>query len=162
MSASLSSQAVGGRIQEALPAAVAVELVHNAGLLHDDTIDGDQTRRHRLTVWTQFGTPTAILAGDALFFLATWVLTPNPAPLGTQGRAWLDETILQLIHGAHTDSSLDTITNLVEAAGGRDRNLKVIQRHTATALDELHKAHPDPRTAVQLAALLHLATHRDR
>ena len=46
-----------------VPAAVAVELVHNFSLLHDDVMDGDLTRRHRPTAWSVFGVGPAILAG---------------------------------------------------------------------------------------------------
>jgi geranylgeranyl diphosphate synthase, type I len=62
-------------------AAVAVELVHNFSLIHDDIIDGDTTRRSRSTVWSVFGVGTAILAGDALLALATQILTDNSAPV---------------------------------------------------------------------------------
>jgi geranylgeranyl diphosphate synthase, type I len=65
------AQAAGGRNPaEAVAAAVAVELVHDFSLLHDDVIDGDLTRRHRPTAWTVFGTSQAILAGDILIALA--------------------------------------------------------------------------------------------
>jgi geranylgeranyl diphosphate synthase type I len=53
-----------------VPAAVAVELVHNFSLLHDDVMDGDTERRHRPTAWRVFGVPAAILAGDAMLTLA--------------------------------------------------------------------------------------------
>ncbi|MFD0890559.1 polyprenyl synthetase family protein, partial [Streptosporangium algeriense] len=65
----------GGEPEGALPAAVAVELVHNASLIHDDIMDGDTTRRHLPTVWARHGVPNAILAGDALFALAFEALT---------------------------------------------------------------------------------------
>src|SRR2546430_7530241 len=78
------AQAVGGSADRAVDAALAVELVHNFSLLHDDVMDGDVTRRHRRAVWSQFGVPAAILAGDALLALAVEVLagagaTPAPA-----------------------------------------------------------------------------------
>jgi geranylgeranyl diphosphate synthase type I len=66
----LSAQAAGGSVDCAVPAAVAVELVHNFSLLHDDVMDNDRERRHRPTAWTVFGVPAAILAGDALLTLA--------------------------------------------------------------------------------------------
>jgi geranylgeranyl diphosphate synthase type I len=66
----LSAQAAGGDPRLALPAAVAVELVHNFSLLHDDVMDNDVERRHRPTAWSVFGVPAAILAGDALLTLA--------------------------------------------------------------------------------------------
>ena len=49
-----------------LPGAVAVELIHNFSLIHDDIIDNDRERRHRPTVWAAFGVGRAIVAGDAL------------------------------------------------------------------------------------------------
>jgi len=66
----LCAEAAGGSSEAALPAAVAVELVHNHSLLHDDIIDGDLLRRHRPTAWSVFGVRPAILAGDALLTLA--------------------------------------------------------------------------------------------
>jgi geranylgeranyl diphosphate synthase type I len=54
----------------AVDAAVAVELVHDFSLLHDDVMDGDLTRRHRPAAWAVFGVPRATLAGDALLATA--------------------------------------------------------------------------------------------
>jgi geranylgeranyl diphosphate synthase, type I len=54
----------------AVDAAVAVELVHDFSLLHDDVMDGDVTRRHRPTTWMVFGVGQAILVGDALLAVA--------------------------------------------------------------------------------------------
>lgn len=70
----LSAQVVSADPVPAVPAAVAVELVHNFSLLHDDVMDHDEQRRHRATAWTVFGVPAAILAGDALLTLAVEVL----------------------------------------------------------------------------------------
>ncbi|HWC81390.1 MAG TPA: polyprenyl synthetase family protein [Pseudonocardiaceae bacterium] len=67
----LAAQAAGATSPDlAVPAAVAVELVHNFSLLHDDVMDRDTERRHRPTAWTVFGVPAAILAGDAMLTLA--------------------------------------------------------------------------------------------
>jgi geranylgeranyl diphosphate synthase type I len=46
--------------------ATAVELLHNSTLIHDDIIDDDRTRRGRPSVWSAFGVPLAVLAGDAM------------------------------------------------------------------------------------------------
>ena len=73
----LSAEAAGGIPASAVPAAVAVELVHNFSLLHDDVMDGDVTRRHRPTAWSVFGLNAAILAGDALLTLAFDVLAAS-------------------------------------------------------------------------------------
>ncbi|MEU4165653.1 polyprenyl synthetase family protein [Streptomyces sp. NPDC026665] len=70
----LSAQAAGAIPEVGVPGAVAVELVHNFSLLHDDLMDGDEQRRHRDTVWKVHGPAQAILVGDALFALANEVL----------------------------------------------------------------------------------------
>jgi geranylgeranyl diphosphate synthase type I len=76
----LSAQAVGAELGVAVSGAVAVELVHNFSLLHDDVMDGDLTRRHRRTAWNVFGVNAAILAGDALLTLAVDVLAASGHP----------------------------------------------------------------------------------
>ncbi len=70
----LSAQAAGAAPEVGVPGAVAVELVHNFSLLHDDLMDGDEQRRHRDTVWKVHGPAQAILVGDALFALANELL----------------------------------------------------------------------------------------
>ncbi len=70
----LSAEAAGAPAEVGLPGAVAVELVHNFSLLHDDVMDGDVQRRHRPSAWSLFGEGTAILAGDALHCHAFTVL----------------------------------------------------------------------------------------
>lgn len=70
----LSAEAAGAPAEAGVPGGVSVELVHNFSLLHDDLMDGDETRRHRATAWTVFGPAQAILVGDALATLGTEVL----------------------------------------------------------------------------------------
>ena len=66
----ISCSAAGGDWKNALPAAAAVELIHNFSLIHDDIEDRSSLRRGRLTVWKKWGIPQAINAGDAMFALA--------------------------------------------------------------------------------------------
>jgi geranylgeranyl diphosphate synthase type I len=61
-------------LNRALPAAVAVELIHNFSLIHDDIEDRDTERRHRATLWKLWGIPQAINTGDGLFALARLAL----------------------------------------------------------------------------------------
>ncbi len=70
----LSAEVTGAAPEVGIPGAVAVELVHNFSLLHDDLMDGDEQRRHRDTVWKVHGPAQAILVGDALFALANEIL----------------------------------------------------------------------------------------
>ena len=53
-----------------LPAAVALELVHNSSLVHDDIQDRATEQRHRPAVWSVWGMPQAITVGDGLLVLA--------------------------------------------------------------------------------------------
>lgn len=75
----LSAEAAGAPAEAGVPGAVAVELVHNFSLLHDDIIDGDAERRHRPTVWAVFSQGEAIIVGDALHTLAFDVLLGGSA-----------------------------------------------------------------------------------
>ena len=70
----LACEAVGGDYRRALPAAVALELLHNFSLVHDDIQDGDRIRRGRPTVWAIWGEAQAINAGDLLWAIANGVL----------------------------------------------------------------------------------------
>jgi geranylgeranyl diphosphate synthase type I len=66
----LAYASIAGDYAAALPGAAAVELGHNFSLVHDDIEDGDRERRHRPTVWSVYGVPQAINAGDMLFSLS--------------------------------------------------------------------------------------------
>lgn len=100
--------------QAAVDAAVAVELVHDFSLLHDDVMDGDLTRRHRAAAWAVFGVGRAILVGDALLALAMDVLTGDRGPdddAGPLARARsarvLSETLLELCRGQSADLAFE-------------------------------------------------------
>ena len=66
----LACEACGGLWPAALPAAAAIELMHNFSLIHDDVEDRSRTRRGRPTVWARWGVAQAVNAGDAMFSLA--------------------------------------------------------------------------------------------
>ena len=76
-----ASEAVGGAIENVLPAACAMEMIHTYSLIHDDlpAMDDDDYRRGRLTNHKVFGEATAILAGDALLTQA-FILLAATAP----------------------------------------------------------------------------------
>ena len=98
----VSAGAVGGSPRAAVPAAVAVELVHNFSLLHDDVMDGDRTRRHHRTAWAEFGIPAAVLAGDALWVLALRVLD-DCGGTGTEATRILVTVLESLVAGQSAD-----------------------------------------------------------
>ncbi|NGP89088.1 polyprenyl synthetase family protein [Fodinibius halophilus] len=57
----------GGEVEEALPAALSIELLHNFTLLHDDIMDGAEKRRGKPSVYKKWDANTAILSGDAMY-----------------------------------------------------------------------------------------------
>jgi geranylgeranyl diphosphate synthase type I len=71
----LAAEAVGSNLKSVLPAAVAVELVHNFTLIHDDIMDRDDVRRGRPAVHKIWGEAGAILAGDTLYSKAFEILS---------------------------------------------------------------------------------------
>ena len=77
-----SARAFGAEIDDALPSAVAIELMHNALLIHDDIQDGSLVRRGRPTLHALHGVPLALNAGDALSLLSIEPLNDNFACLG--------------------------------------------------------------------------------
>jgi geranylgeranyl diphosphate synthase type I len=72
-----SCQILKGKVSNAMPAASAVEMVHNFSLVHDDIMDNDEMRHGVPTVHKKFGMPIAILAGDVLFSKAFQVITDS-------------------------------------------------------------------------------------
>lgn len=64
------AEELGASREAALPAAIALELIHNFSLIHDDIEDGDKQRRGRATVWSLIGVAKAINAGDLMVTLA--------------------------------------------------------------------------------------------
>jgi geranylgeranyl diphosphate synthase type I len=108
----LACAAAGAEWERALPMAAAVELLHNFSLIHDDIQDNSPLRRGRETVWTKWGQPQAINAGDAMFTVAH--LAPQalpargvPASLALQVLRHFDETCLILTQGQFLDMSFE-------------------------------------------------------
>ncbi|HEU5270563.1 MAG TPA: polyprenyl synthetase family protein [Jatrophihabitans sp.] len=104
----LSAQAGGADAEAGVPAAVAVELVHNFSLLHDDVMDGDTERRHRPTVWTLWGVPSAILTGDAMLTVAVEALLESGSEHALAALRLLLATTRELIHGQVEDLQFES------------------------------------------------------
>ena len=99
----------GAAARVGVPGAVAVELVHNFSLLHDDLMDGDLERRHRPTVWAIFGDRrSAILAGDALLALATRCCSTSARPRRARRRAARRRDHARLIARPGQDMAFET------------------------------------------------------
>lgn len=74
----LTCERLGGRAENALYFAAAVELMHNMLLIHDDVEDGDTIRRDRETVWVKYGPANAINVGDYLLGVAYRAILSSP------------------------------------------------------------------------------------
>jgi geranylgeranyl diphosphate synthase type I len=119
----LACEGCGGDWQKALPAAAAVELLHNFSLIHDDIEDGDRTRRGRPTVWAVWGEARGINAGDAMFGLAHLAL------LRLRGRGVEDGKVL---------AALDLlIESELALTGGQHLDIGFEDRGDVTADDYL-------------------------
>ena len=77
--AMIASQMFGGKEEEVLPVALALEVFHNFTLLHDDVMDKAQVRRGRATVHVKWNENTAILSGDQMIIEAYKLLAEVPA-----------------------------------------------------------------------------------
>jgi geranylgeranyl diphosphate synthase type I len=125
----LADELCGGRWEDALPAAAAVELVHNFSLLHDDVEDRSDLRRGRPTLWTFAGEAQAINAGDGLFTiarLAMYRLRDRAVPPDRILAAMreLDDACLRLVQGQYLDIAFEereavSSDEYVEMAGGK-------------------------------------------
>jgi geranylgeranyl diphosphate synthase type I len=120
----LSARAVGADPVRGGPAAVAVELVHNYSLLHDDVMDRDVQRHHQPTAWMVYGEPDAILAGDGLLGLAFEVLAEVPEPTAPLAVRTLGAAMRRLVAGQTMDLSFEHRTDVqldecIEMVGGK-------------------------------------------
>jgi geranylgeranyl diphosphate synthase type I len=131
----LTCEASGGDWHDALPAAAAVELLHNFSLIHDDIEDGDPLRRGRPTLWKIWGNAQAINAGDALFTLSHMALNnlvtchvPRARVLAVRQR--FDQACLALTQGQHLDLGFESRSGVTEA-----EYLRMIDGKTAALIE---------------------------
>jgi geranylgeranyl diphosphate synthase type I len=112
----LSAAACGADWEPALPAAAAVELVHNFSLVHDDIQDNSDRRRGRPTTWVKWGAPMAINVGDALFVMSNQAIIDlkenYPAETVVRAAEILHNTCLDLTRGQFLDMSYEERNDL--------------------------------------------------
>ncbi len=122
-----SCEALGGNLENATPAAAAVELIHAYSLVHDDlpAMDDDDLRRGKPTCHIAFGEATAILAGDALQTLAFEQLTlpSNNTSLSSEIQLQLVRTLAQGsgVNGMVSGQAIDLVSV------GRTLNLQQLE-----------------------------------
>jgi len=89
----------GGRLDCALDAAVAIEILHNYSLVHDDIEDGDELRHGRTTIWARFGVAQGINAGDALCAISYLTLLHEEAVVP-------NNRVVEMLHVLHAANLL--------------------------------------------------------
>jgi geranylgeranyl diphosphate synthase type I len=113
----LCCDALGGDIEQALPVATAIEMIHNFSLVHDDIEDGDDTRHHRATLWRVYGRRQALAGGIALWTAAYRTLDRAQerglaADRLLAARRTVTDACQQMIEGQHLDISYEQRTDV--------------------------------------------------
>lgn len=108
----LSADVFGADLQEARPLALAVELLHNFSLVHDDIMDHANTRRGRETVHMLWDTNTAILCGDVLLALAIESVSQTGSDKTAQLVQVFGAVLRELCEGQALDTAIETRQDL--------------------------------------------------
>ena len=130
----LACEALGGDVKAVLPAAAAVELVHNFSLIHDDIQDGNSERHNRPTVWWVWGPAQAINAGDGMHALARLALLRQTGEGMSPERTLkavglLDQACLRLCEGQYLDLTYQERVDI-----SQDAYFKMVEGKTAALI----------------------------
>jgi geranylgeranyl pyrophosphate synthase len=135
----LSCEAVGGHLDQAMPAALGIELFHDFTLIHDDIMDRDELRRGRYTIHTKWGEDAAILVGDALVGLAYERFLQSDARHLARVMNLFTDTLIKVCEGQALDKEFEKREDV-----SLDDYLEMITKKTAWLI----------RLSTQLGAIL--------
>jgi geranylgeranyl diphosphate synthase type I len=124
----LATESVGGKPENMLPAALAVEFVHNFTLIHDDIMDEADLRRGLPTVHKKYGVSRAIIAGDALYSKAFEILSctkSEPAQI-VESIELLSKTSTDICEGQWMDMNFQTRKDVKE-----EEYMRMVEKKTA-------------------------------
>ena len=125
----LTTEAFGGAVEEAMPAALAVEIFHNFTLLHDDIMDNANVRRGKPSVYAKWGGNVALLSGDAMLISAYKYLarvSPNVLP---KVMNIFTDMALEVCEGQQYDMDFEKITKV-----SVEEYMQMIERKTSALL----------------------------
>jgi len=125
----MSCESVGGTCESAYNAALAIEILHNFTLVHDDIMDNDDLRRGRETVHKRWNNNVAILAGDGLIALAYRFLLKTRSRDMRRIIRIFSEAIIKICEGQSIDKDMETASTV-----GLEDYLDMIQRKTSILL----------------------------
>ena len=108
----LSTKAVGGNFSDVYNASVAVELLHNFTLVHDDIMDNADKRRGMLTLHKKYDDSTAILAGDGLLSVAYEYLLKDCNGKTKEVISAFTKGLIEVCEGQSLDKDFETTDNV--------------------------------------------------
>ena len=108
----ITTEAFGGNIEEAMPAALAVEIFHNFTLLHDDIMDNASVRRGKPSVFAKWGGNVALLSGDAMLITAYKHLARVSAEHLPRVMGIFSDMALEVCEGQQYDMDFESVDNV--------------------------------------------------
>lgn len=127
--AMIACQMFGGNEEEALPAALALEVFHNFTLLHDDVMDKADMRRGRPTVHVKWNENTAILSGDQMLIEAYKLLSDVPSDKLPKVLRLFNKMATEICEGQQYDVDFESMEHVT-----KDEYLMMIRLKTSVLL----------------------------
>lgn len=108
----ITAEAFGGSVDEAMPAALAVEIFHNFTLLHDDIMDNADVRRGKPSVYAKWGGNVALLSGDAMLITAYKSLARVASERLPRVMSIFSDMALEVCEGQQYDMDFETMSKV--------------------------------------------------
>ena len=125
----IATEAFGGSVEKAMPAAMAVEVFHNFTLLHDDIMDNADVRRGKPSVFAKWGENVAILSGDAMLITAYKYLAQLDAERLSRVMPIFNEMALEVCEGQQYDMDFESMERVAV-----EEYIQMIERKTSALL----------------------------
>ncbi len=104
----MTAELFGGKVEEAMDAALAVEMFHNFSLVHDDIMDDAPLRRGKVTVHEKWDVNTGILSGDAMLILSYQFFESYPPEMYKELTSLFSKTAIEVCEGQQYDVDFET------------------------------------------------------
>lgn len=143
----ISAEAFGGNANEALDAALAIEVFHNFTLLHDDIMDKAPIRRGKATVHEKWDVNTGILSGDVMMIDSFRFLESYHPAVFKKLNILFSKTAIEVCEGQQYDMDFETRNNVF-----LDEYLKMIKLKTSVLIG----------AALQMGAIIAKATLKEQ
>ena len=125
----MTAEAFGGSLEEAMPAALAVEIFHNFTLLHDDIMDNADVRRGKPSVYAKWGGNVALLSGDAMLITAYRSLAKVASERLPRVMSIFSDMALEVCEGQQYDMDFETMSKV-----SVEEYMQMIERKTSALL----------------------------